>query len=129
MADSKKRILYIEDNPDNRLLAQRILMAEGYEVLVAASGSEGLELAAKERFNLILVDINMPGIDGYAVTSRLREMPHLTRVPIIALTANVMRGDREKTLAAGCDGYIQKPIDIDLFPQQLARFIEEAQPT
>jgi two-component system cell cycle response regulator DivK len=71
----------------------------------------------------------MPEIDGYTVTSQLREMPHLARVPIIALTANVMRGDREKTLAAGCDGYIQKPIDIDLFPQQLARFIEEAQPT
>ena len=129
MADSKKRVLYIEDNPDNRLLAQRILTAEGYEVLVAASGVEGLELAAAEQFNLILVDINMPGIDGYAVTSRLREMPHLARVPIVAITANVMRGDREKTLAAGCDGYIQKPIDIDLFPQQLARFIAEAQPT
>ncbi len=129
MADNRQRILYIEDNLDNRTLAQRILMASGYEVFVAASGAEGLELAARERPTLILVDINMPEIDGYAVTSRLREMPHLARVPIIALTANVMRGDREKTLAAGCDGYIQKPIDIDLFPQQLARFIEEAQPT
>lgn len=129
MTDHRQRILYIEDNLENRTLAQRILTASGYEVVVAASGGEGLALAARERPTLILVDINMPGIDGYTVTSQLREMPHLARVPIIALTANVMRGDREKTLAAGCDGYIQKPIDIDLFPQQLARFIEEAQPT
>ncbi|MEK7787613.1 MAG: response regulator [Chloroflexota bacterium] len=129
MTDHRQRILYIEDNLENRTLAQRILMASGYEVVVAASGAEGLALAARERPTLILVDINMPEIDGYTVTSQLREMPHLARVPIIALTANVMRGDREKTLAAGCDGYIQKPIDIDLFPQQLARFIEEAQPT
>ncbi len=129
MTDNRQRILYIEDNLENRTLAQRILMASGYEVVVVASGAEGLELAARERLTLILVDINMPEIDGYTVTSQLREMPHLARVPIIALTANVMRGDREKTLAAGCDGYIQKPIDIDLFPQQLARFIEEAQPT
>lgn len=129
MTEHRQRILYIEDNLENRTLAQRILMASGYEVVVAASGAEGLALAARERPTLILVDINMPEIDGYTVTSQLREMPHLARVPIIALTANVMRGDREKTLAAGCDGYIQKPIDIDLFPQQLARFIEEAQPT
>jgi two-component system cell cycle response regulator DivK len=129
MTDHRQRILYIEDNLENRTLAQRILMASGYEVVVAASGAEGLALAARERPTLILVDINMPEIDGYTVTSQLRDMPHLARVPIIALTANVMRGDREKTLAAGCDGYIQKPIDIDLFPQQLARFIEEAQPT
>lgn len=129
MTDHRQRILYIEDNLENRTLAQRILTASGYEVVVAASGAEGLALAARERPTLILVDINMPGIDGYTVTSQLRDMPHLARVPIIALTANVMRGDREKTLAAGCDGYIQKPIDIDLFPQQLARFIEEAQPT
>jgi two-component system cell cycle response regulator DivK len=129
MTDHRQRILYIEDNLENRTLAQRILTASGYEVVVAASGVEGLALAARERPTLILVDINMPEIDGYTVTSQLREMPHLARVPIIALTANVMRGDREKTLAAGCDGYIQKPIDIDLFPQQLARFIEEAQPT
>jgi len=129
MTDHRQRILYIEDNLENRTLAQRILMASGYEVVVAASGAEGLALAARERPALILVDINMPEIDGYTVTSQLRGMPHLARVPIIALTANVMRGDREKTLAAGCDGYIQKPLDIDLFPQQLARFIEEAQPT
>jgi two-component system cell cycle response regulator DivK len=73
------------------------------------------------------MDINLPEIDGYAVTAKLRDLPHLARVPIIALTANVMKGDREKTLAAGCDGYIQKPIDVDLLPRQLLRFIQEAQ--
>jgi two-component system cell cycle response regulator DivK len=125
MADNL-RILYIEDNPDNRLLVQRVLMAEGYSVVVASNARDGLKLAEIERPALVLVDINMPDIDGYTVTGELRKMPHLARIPIIALTANVMKGDREKTLAAGCDGYIQKPIDIDLFPKQLARFIEEA---
>jgi two-component system cell cycle response regulator DivK len=72
---------------------------------------------------LILVDINMPDMDGYEVTARLRAMPELATVPIIAITANVMKGDREKTLAAGCSGYIQKPIDVDLLPAQLAAFL------
>lgn len=123
---SNIRVLYIEDNPDNRLLVQRVLMAEGYQVLVASNATDGLKLAESEHPNLILVDINMPEVDGYTLTGQLRKIPHLARVPIIALTANVMKGDREKTLAAGCDGYIQKPIDIDHFPKQLARFIEEA---
>lgn len=125
MAD-QPRVLYIEDNPDNRLLVQRVLMAEGYDVAVASNARDGLALAKSHQPTLILVDINMPDIDGYTLTGELRQMPHLNKVPIVALTANVMKGDREKTLAAGCDGYIQKPIDIDQFPKQLARFIEEA---
>jgi two-component system cell cycle response regulator DivK len=127
MPTAKRQVLYIEDNADNRLLAFRILTAEGFDVLLAASGRDGLQLAETGQPDLILVDINMPEIDGYTVTARLKEMPHLQRVPVIALTANVMRGDREKTLAAGCDGYLQKPIDIDTFAGQLTRFIEEAQ--
>lgn len=120
------RVLYIEDNPDNRLLVKRVLVAEGYEVDVASNAADGLKLAESGKPNLILVDINMPDVDGYTVTAQLRKMDHLGRVPIVALTANVMKGDREKTLAAGCDGYIQKPIDIDQFPKQLARYLEEA---
>ncbi len=123
----KPRILYIEDNPENRLLVQRILVAEGFDLLTADSGAAGITLADKERPDLILVDINLPELDGYSVTARLKNIPHLARVPVIALTANVMKGDKEKTLAAGCDGYIQKPIDVDQFPRQLARFLEKAQ--
>lgn len=120
-----KRILYIEDNPDNRLLIRRVLQVEGYEVLEAIDGQTGMQLAAEVQPDLILMDINLPEIDGYEVTARLKQLPGLSRIPIIAVTANVMKGDREKTLAAGCDGYIQKPIDIDLLPGQLERFLKK----
>lgn len=120
-----KRILYIEDNPDNRLLIRRVLQAEGYEVLEAIDGQTGMQRAAEVQPDLILMDINLPEIDGYEVTARLKQLPGLGRIPIIAVTANVMKGDREKTLAAGCDGYIQKPIDIDLLPGQIERFLKK----
>ena len=81
--------------------------------------------AAESPPDLILIDINLPEIDGYEVTARLKQLPDLTDVPIIAVTANVMKGDREKTLAAGCDGYIQKPIDIDLLPSQIESFLKK----
>jgi len=120
-----KRILYIEDNPDNRLLIRRVLQAEGYEVVEARDGQTGMQRAAEVQPDLILMDINLPEIDGYEVTARLKQLPGLSRIPIIAVTANVMKGDREKTLAAGCDGYIQKPIDIDLLPGQIERFLKK----
>jgi two-component system, cell cycle response regulator DivK len=120
-----KRILYIEDNPENRLLMRRVLMAEGYLVEEAADGNSGLQKAAESPPDLILMDINLPEIDGYEVTARLKQLPNMTGVPIIAVTANVMKGDREKTLAAGCDGYIQKPIDIDLLPSQIESFLKK----
>jgi two-component system cell cycle response regulator DivK len=120
-----KRILYIEDNPENRLLMRRVLMAEGYVVEEAGDGNSGLQKAAESPPDLILMDINLPEIDGYEVTARLKQLPNLTGVPIIAVTANVMKGDREKTLAAGCDGYIQKPIDIDLLPGQIESFLKK----
>jgi two-component system, cell cycle response regulator DivK len=119
------RILYIEDNPENRLLMRRVLMAEGYEVEEADDGNSGLRKAAESPPDLILMDINLPEIDGYEVTARLKQLPNMIGVPIIAVTANVMKGDREKTLAAGCDGYIQKPIDIDLLPSQIERFLKK----
>ncbi len=120
-----KRILYIEDNPDNRLLIRRVLQVEGYEVIEAVDGQSGMQQAADGKPDLILMDINLPEIDGYEVTARLKQLPGLSRIPIIAVTANVMKGDREKTLAAGCDGYIQKPIDIDLLPSQIERFLKK----
>lgn len=122
---SGKTILYIEDNPGNRMLIRRILEAEGYHVVEAADGYEGLDLAPKIKPDLILMDINLPGIDGYELTGRLKKIEALAHVPVIAMTANVMRGDREKTLAAGCDGYIQKPVDVDQLPLEIARFLGE----
>ena len=123
MTDSARTILYIEDNVDNRILVRRILRAEGYDVLEAGDARETLQVVRNTRPDLILVDINMPEVDGYTLTSRLKSDPNLSTVPVIAITANVMRGDRERTLAAGCDGYIQKPIDVDYLPRQIARFL------
>lgn len=119
------RILYIEDNPENRLLMRRILVAEGYQVDEASDGNSGLKKASESPPDLILMDINLPEIDGYEVTARLKQLPNMQGVPIIAVTANVMKGDREKTLAAGCDGYIQKPIDIDLLASQIESFLKK----
>ncbi len=116
-------ILYIEDNPENRLLVRRILEAEGYTVVEATDGPTGLEMARQSLPDLILLDINLPEVDGYQMVGRLRSLPGLGGVPIIALTANVMKGDRERTLAAGCDGYIQKPVDVDTLPAQIAGFL------
>jgi two-component system cell cycle response regulator DivK len=116
-------ILYIEDNFDNRLLVRRVLEAEGYRVVEAEDGITGIDLLQSETPDLVLMDINLPEIDGYEVTKRLKRLPSMARVPVIAMTANVMKGDREKTLAAGCDGYISKPIDIDSLSGQIAEFL------
>jgi two-component system, cell cycle response regulator DivK len=117
-------ILCIEDSPDNRLLVRRVLEAEGYRFVEARNAATALEVIAAHTPDLILMDINMPDIDGYTLTARLRSMPQIRHTPIIALTANVMKGDRERCLEAGCDGYIQKPIDVDKLPKQIGRFLE-----
>jgi two-component system cell cycle response regulator DivK len=117
-------ILYIEDDLANRTLVKRILEAEGYRVLEAGSGIEGLEIARDERPALIFVDISMPDIDGYEVTRQLRRMDGVRGTPIVALTANVMKGDREKSLEAGCTDYIQKPLDVDKLPSTVVHLLE-----
>jgi len=122
----KKTILYVEDNFDNRNLIRRVLESEGYAMIEAPSAKDALSLLETGNPDLILMDINMPDMDGYALTSRIRTMPAHARIPIIAVTANVMRGDREKSLEAGCDGYIQKPIDIDALPKLIERFMRNA---
>lgn len=122
--EGERRILYVEDDPVARLLVQRVLKTEGYEVLEAEDGLSGIESARRLRPDLILMDINMPDMDGYAVTTRLKSLEETRDIPVIALTANVMLGDRELSLAAGCDGYIAKPIDIDALPGQIAAFLE-----
>lgn len=116
-------ILYIDDNDESRLLVKRVLMVEGHVLLEAADGPEGLKVAEEGWPDLILVDINMPDMDGYEATARLREIPMMAQVPIVALTANVLRGDRERSFAAGCDGYIQKPLDVDVLPSQVMAFL------
>lgn len=123
MAVLRPRILYIEDNADNRMLVKRVLEAEGYSIVSAPDAHAGLRLALDEQPDLILMDINLPEVDGYTITARIKSTPGLEQIKVIALTANVMKGDREKTLAAGCDGYIQKPIDVDAFPRQIASFL------
>ena len=122
------KVLYIEDNLTNRLLVLRVLTAEGHTVLEAGNGLQGLDIARRERPDLILVDINMPDLDGYEVAARLRALGEPGQVPIVAVTANVLRGDRERSLQAGCDGYIQKPLDVDLLPSQVEAFLHVAQP-
>ena len=117
------KILYIEDNPDNQKLVYRLLSAHGFEVHLADSGPDGLEFVKTNIPDLILMDISMPQMDGYTVTKIMRNLSLLDDVPIIALTANVMQGDRERTIEAGCNGYIQKPIDIDTFPNQVQQFL------
>lgn len=107
-------VLYIEDNPDNMMLVQRALEARGYKLLKAKNGMEGVTTAEGEDVNLILLDINLPDIDGYEVARRLRSSNKraLTTIPIIAVTANALKGDAEKALDAGCDVYMSKPINI-----------------
>lgn len=107
-------ILYIEDNPDNTTLVKRAMEARGYRLLHAPDGTKGVNLAESENVDLILLDINLPDIDGYEVARRLRTSTkrELSRIPIIAVTANALKGDAQKALEAGCDVYMSKPINI-----------------
>ena len=122
-SEIKGTILYIEDNPDNRLLVKRILISEGYALIEAKDAFDALNVLTNAHPDLILMDINMPDMDGYTLTAKIKSLPGFERVPILAVTANVMRGDKEKTLEAGCDGYIQKPLDIDQLTREIERFI------
>lgn len=107
-------ILYIEDNPDNMMLVKRALESRGYCLFEALNGLSGVDVAEREDVDLILLDINLPDIDGYEVARRLRHSlkPALASVPIIAVTANALKGDAERALNAGCDVYMSKPINI-----------------
>jgi two-component system, cell cycle response regulator DivK len=121
--EEKGTILYVEDNPDNRTLVRRILLSEGYGLLEAKNATDALELLKTTKPDLILMDINMPDMDGYTLTAKIKTTPGFERIPILALTANVMRGDKEKTLEAGCDGYIQKPLDFDELLREIEKFL------
>ena len=109
MSDEKKTILLVEDNPDNSMLALKILQHAGYEVFLAEDGYQALDYCKENIPQLILMDISLPGIDGFEVTKNLREMDTFSQVPIIALTAHALDGFSEKNKAAGCNDYLTKP--------------------
>jgi len=119
----KATILLIEDNEQNRYLATFLLEQRGHEVVPAESGPLGLELAATIRPDLILLDIQLPGMDGHAVARALKSDPRLKSIPIVAVTSYAMVGDREKVFAAGAEGYIEKPINPETFVTEVERFL------
>jgi two-component system cell cycle response regulator DivK len=120
------KILYVEDNFQNKRLVRKILMAKGYEVIEADDGQTGVDMAAQESPDLILMDISIPGIDGIEATHLIKTNPDTAHIPVIALTANAMRGDRERFLAAGCDGYLPKPISTSDLLRVVAEHLGEA---
>ena len=119
-----KRILVVEDTEDNRQIVRDLLESAGYELIEALDGLEGVAAAEREHPDLILMDIQLPGIDGYEATRRIRAVPALATVPIIAVTSYALSGDEAKTRAAGCDGYVAKPFS----PRQLLAKIREFLP-
>jgi two-component system cell cycle response regulator DivK len=119
-----RAILHVEDNSENRMLVKRLLQSGGFEVLEASNAEQAMEIVKNHIPDLILMDINMPDVDGYTLTNKIKAMQGFSKVPIVAITANVMKGDREKTMRAGCDGYIEKPIDVDGFLDTIDRFLK-----
>jgi two-component system, cell cycle response regulator DivK len=119
-----KRVLVIEDTEDNRQIIRDLLSSVGYELIEAADGAEGVAMAQSQRPDLILMDIQLPEMDGYEATRRIRAISELAHVPIIAVTSYALSGDEAKTRAAGCDGYIAKPFS----PRQLLAKIREFLP-
>ena len=116
-------ILYVDDDVSSQRLVDRILSAEGFVVSVTDNGIEAIEIARRDQPDLILMDINISDLDGYEVTTRLRSIPSLGDIPIIAVTAATLEGDRERALVAGCTGYIPKPIDVDQFSNQIRSYL------
>ena len=120
------RILVVEDNPDNRILITDVLTSLDYVVSIAGDGEEGVAKATAERPDLILMDLSLPIMDGWTATRHIKANPELKHIKIIALTAHAMVGDREKSLAAGCDDYISKPIDLRELTSKLAMYLDPA---
>lgn len=118
-----KKILVVEDNPDNRILITDVLTSLDYETVVAIDGEEGVQMATDEVPDLILMDLSLPKMDGWTATRQIKSNPDLSHIPIIALTAHAMVGDRERALEAGCDDYISKPIDLRELANKLQEYI------
>lgn len=120
---SSYRILIVEDNPDNRTLITDILTAMNYGVIEAVDGEQGVSKATEEKPDLILMDLSLPQMDGWTATRTIKADESLAHIPIIALTAHAMVGDREKALEAGCDDYISKPIDLRELQTKLTQYL------
>ena len=118
------KILYVEDNFENRLFVRRVLESMGYQIIEAEDGVTGIEIAKSEKPDLILMDVGLPGIDGLETTVRIKKIPELKNIPIVALTANAMKGDAERCLAAGCDGYLTKPIGVVALREQVLKYVK-----
>ena len=119
----KEKVLVIEDNALNLKLVRSLLMLEDYEVVEADNAETGIQLAKEEHPDLILMDIQLPGMDGLSATRQLKADPDVNGIPVVALTAYAMLGDEQKALEAGCAGYISKPLDTKEFPQLIARYL------
>jgi two-component system, cell cycle response regulator DivK len=120
-------LLIIEDNPQNFYMMRFLLEKNGYAVIGAETGRKGIDAALRHRPRAILLDIQLPEMDGYAVAAELKTLPYVADIPIIAVTSYAMAGDKEKVLAAGADGYIEKPIDPDTFVDQIRQYLPEKQ--
>src|SRR5438046_6075829 len=121
--DKMPKVLYIEADRENRMLVRAVLEAAGYTIVAAEDGLAGIEAAIREEPAPILLDINLPGVDGYEIVAILKSFPNLASTPVIAVTAYAMQGDRQPTLVAGCGGCSPKPITVDVFPRQVAEFL------
>jgi len=120
----KKKILVVEDNPTNLYLVKFILQKAGYEVIEAVNGEEGLQKAITELPGLILMDMQLPVMNGYEATAQIKANEKIRHIPVFALTAFAMRGDREKSLEAGCDAYLKKPIDPENFVEKIEQLLK-----
>jgi two-component system, cell cycle response regulator DivK len=120
------KILYVEDNEDNVYMLVRRLKRHGFEVLVATDGEQGVAIAQREHPDLIVMDLNMPVLDGWEATRRLKGAPETAAIPIIALSAHAMSGDRERALEAGCDDYDIKPVRMDSLMAKIRTLLPEA---
>jgi CheY-like chemotaxis protein len=124
MTDGAARVLVVEDNDMNMQLVEYLLEEGGYQIIKAASGEEALSIArGEEQVDLILMDIHLPGIDGLSVVHEMKSDSRISSIPILALTAHAMRGDKDRFLEAGCDGYISKPIDVKTFLTSIRQFL------
>ncbi len=123
----KKKILIVEDNPQSMRLVEMTLKAGGYALLKATNGEEALDLATREQPDLIIMDMQLPKVSGYEVTKRLRQISAFSHIPIIALTAYAMKGDREKFIEAGCDAYVPKPINTRELSGMVTKMLQQRQ--